>query len=119
LPFILTGIFAPAGFRIIGGDEWFQAGVYMRYLLPWFFLVFLSSPLSFLPDMLKRQRKAMWIDIIKFVLRLIALYTGIRMDSIDLAILLFSGISGLLVAYNLYWYLNLSAAADRIRGQKR
>ncbi len=112
IPFILAGILAPLGFRIIGGDEWTQAGVYMRYLLPWLFLVFLSSPLSFIPDMLKRQQKAMWIDIAKFVLRLMALLIGIRLNSIDLSILLFSGVSGLLVAYNLYWYIHLSVSAD-------
>lgn len=112
-PFIIAGFFAPQGFRIIGGDEWIQAGVYMRYLLPWLFLVFLTSPLSFIPDMLKQQQKAMWIDIVKFALRLPALLLGIRMNSIDLAILLFSGISGLLVAYNLYWYINLSVSADK------
>lgn len=112
LPFILVGIFGPSLYSFIFGDEWLEAGKYMRLLLPWLFVVFLSSPLSFLPDMLSYQKKAMWIDIIKFFLRILALSIGVIMNDIYLSIALFSGISFILVLYSLFWYVNLSAKAD-------
>jgi len=55
----------------------------------------------------------MWIDIIKFILRIVALVIGVIMNDIILAIMLFSGISFILVLYSLFWYVNLSALADK------
>lgn len=111
-PFILAGVFGPVLFDFVFGDEWHEAGRFMRILLPWLFVVFISSPLSFLPDMLGKQKKAMWIDLIKFIFRVIALGIGLIMNDIYLSLMLFSGISFILVAYNLYWYVNLSSEAD-------
>jgi O-antigen/teichoic acid export membrane protein len=112
VPFIVVGIFGPSVYSFVFGDEWLEAGKYMRLLLPWLFLVFLSSPLSFLPDLLSFQKKAMWIDIIKFLFRILALSIGVIMNDIYLSIALFSGISFILVLYTLFWYLNLSTKAD-------
>lgn len=112
IPFSLAGIFGPQIFSFVFGEEWLESGKYMRILLPWLFIVFISSPLSFLPDVLSRQRKAMWIDLIKFFLRIIALAIGVIMNDIYLSLLLFSGISFILVSYNLFWYVNLSDVAD-------
>lgn len=114
IPFILVGIFGPEIYSFVFGDRWLEAGKFMRILLPWLFMVFLSSPLSFLPDLLSRQRKAMWIDIIKFFLRVLALVIGVKMNNIYLALILFSGISFILVSYNLFWYVNLSVRADTL-----
>lgn len=113
IPFLIAAIFGPQLFGFVFGDEWVMAGKYMQYLLPWLFVVFLSSSLSFLSDMLKRQQTAMWIDVIKFVLRALMLYIGISMDSIFLSIQLFSGISFLLVLISLLWYVSLAKNADR------
>ena len=115
LPFIAAGIYGPQIYSFVFGEEWLTAGKFMRILLPWLFVVFLSSPLSFLPDLLARQRKAMWIDIVKFLLRIMALSIGVIMNDIYLSLILFSGISFILVLYNLIWYLNLSAMADKKR----
>ena len=112
IPFSLAAIFGPALFRIVFGENWSEAGIFMRILLPWLFVVFLSSPLSFLPDMISKQKKAMWIDIIKFILRIIALSIGVIFNDIYLALIFFSAISFIMVSYSLYWYVNLSEFAD-------
>ena len=114
VPFSLAAIFGPDLFKIVFGENWEESGIIMRILLPWLFLVFISSPLSFLPDMLSRQKTAMWIDLVKFFLRIIALGIGVKMNDIYIALYLFSGISLLLVSYSLFWYVNLSNKADVI-----
>jgi len=114
LPFSMAALFGPAIFDFVFGKNWHEAGIYMRILLPWLFVVFISSPLSFLPDMLLRQKKAMMIDLIKFFLRIIALAIGVKMNDIYLSLYLFSGISFILVSYNLYWYVFLSGHADQL-----
>jgi O-antigen/teichoic acid export membrane protein len=113
IPFLIAGIVGPHIFGFVFGESWADAGKYMQYLLPWLFVVFLSSSLSFLSDMLGRQQTAMWIDILKFILRALVLYIGIKMDSIILSIKLFSGISFIMVLVSLFWYLNLARKADQ------
>ncbi len=56
----------------------------------------------------------MWIDLIKFFLRIIALGIGVKMNDIYIALYLFSVISLLLVSYSLFWYVSLSNKADVI-----
>ena len=118
-PFLAAAFFGPAIFSFVFGKEWIEAGKFMQILLPWLLVVFASSPLSFLPDLLSRQRKAMWLDILKFVLRLAALEIGVLKHNVYLALILFSGISFIIVSYNLFWYISLSVRADNRPGMKK
>lgn len=113
IPFMVAGVAGPHIFSFLFGNTWAQAGAYMQILLPWIFVVLISSPLSFLPDMLKRQRKAMWLDILKIILRIPALFIGVYYDNIYLALVLFSLVSTLSVGYSLYWFFMLAKKADR------
>lgn len=115
LPFVIAGIAGPFLFTVFFGDKWTEAGRYMQILLPWIFLVLISSPLSFLPDMLRRQQKAMWLDILKFAVRIPALFIGVYYNNIYLAIILFSMVSTVSVGYSLYWYLQIAKKADFIK----
>ena len=118
VPFLAAAIFGPAIFSFVLGKEWLEAGKYMQILLPWLLVVFISSPLSFLPDLLSRQRKAMWLDILKFGMRVAALGAGVLLHKIYLALILFSGISFIIVSYNLFWYISLSVRADKRKDLK-
>jgi len=113
IPFLVILCCAPWLVTIIFGDEWHEAGVYMQIFAPWLFMVFLSAPLSFVADMLSRQRKALAIEVVKFVARIIALGIGVIAKDVFLALMLFSGFSFVIVTYNLYWYMVLARKADR------
>jgi len=89
------------------GDEWREAGIYARILSPWLGMVFMAASLAFIPNMLFRQRKAMFIDMISLSIRSIALIIGIIMNNIYLGLLLFSIGSTGIVGYNLYLYIYL------------
>lgn len=113
LPFILLEVFAPQLFAFIFGNEWREAGNYLRILAPWLLLVFLVSPLSFLPELFFKQKKAMIIDFVYLVLRIAALSAGVLANSVWLALLLFS-LSGVgVLLFNLFWYLSLARRAGR------
>lgn len=112
-PFMLTGIFAPAIFRFVFGAEWEEAGRFTRILIPWLFVLFLSAPFSFVPDVFRRQKTAMYIDIVKFILRIAALITGVFLDDLYLALILFSAASLIMSAWSLYWYFSLLTRHDR------
>ncbi len=113
LPFLVVMIFSPLLVSVIFGKEWLEAGEYMRIFAPWLFVVFVSMPLIFLADMLSRQKKALWIEIVRLLLRVIAFGIGVYLDNIVIALLLFSGVSLLMIIYSLIWYLSLAKAADR------
>lgn len=112
LPFAAAALAGPSVFSFVFGEEWAVAGRYMQVLLPWLFLVLVSSPLSFLPDMTGRQQKAMWLDILKFVLRFIALIYGLHFGKVLLSLALFSAVGTIMAAYSLWWYFQLAGMAD-------
>jgi O-antigen/teichoic acid export membrane protein len=108
LPFILVGIFAPEIFSFVFGENWTEAGLFARYMLPWIFVGALAMPLSFMPDMYQEQRTAMIIDGIRLALRLAGLFIGVMQKNVYLALALYSGASTLMIAVNLFWYIQLA-----------
>jgi len=107
VPFILAGIFAPEIFGFVFGEKWIEAGRYAQILLPWIFMVGLVMPLSFIPDLYKKQRVAMIIDGIRLIARLGGLVVGVMMENVYIALGLYSGASALMIAYSLFWYIRL------------
>ncbi len=105
VPFILFGIFAPDLFEFLFGEKWIEAGLYARIMLPWIFTVSLVMPLSFIPDLYKKQRVAMIIDGFKLAGRLGAMIVGVMMDNVYVGLALYSGISTLIILYSLLWYI--------------
>ena len=108
LPFILAGIFAPEIFSFVFGENWTEAGMYARYMLPWIFVGGLAMPLSFMPDMYRAQKTAMIIDGIRLIIRLLGLLIGVTLNNIYLALALYSGASTVMIAVNLFWYIQLA-----------
>ncbi len=107
LPFIVSGIFFPEIFGFIFGAKWIEAGRYAQIILPWIFMVSLVMPLSFIPDLYKKQRVAMIIDAVKLVARLGGLAVGVIMENVYLGLALYSGLSTIIIGYSLFWYLQL------------
>jgi len=107
LPFVVSGIFFPEIFGFIFGDKWIEAGRYAQIILPWIFMVSLVMPLSFIPDLYKKQRVAMIIDGIKLVARLGGLMVGVILENVYIGLALYSGLSTIIIGYSLFWYLQL------------
>ncbi|WP_340104027.1 oligosaccharide flippase family protein [Rhodohalobacter sp. 8-1] len=108
IPFGILLIFAPDLFELIFGENWREAGVYSQILTPFLFLVFVISPLTYVPLLLNRQRKAFLIDIIYLVLRVLALGAGLWLGSVIIAIIAFSAVGVLVQIYLLFWILSLT-----------
>ena len=107
LPFIVMGVFFPEIFAFLFDDKWIEAGRYAQIILPWIFMVSLVMPLSFIPDLYKKQRVAMIIDGVKLVARLVALMVGVIMENVYIGLALYSGLSTIIIGYSLFWYLQL------------
>jgi O-antigen/teichoic acid export membrane protein len=118
VPFILVALFAPGIFRVALGEEWEEAGRYTQIIIPWFFTTCLTMPLSFIPDMFRRQKKAMILDLIKFLLRGISMAIGVVQNDVYLGLMLFSLTSTIMIMYSLLWYISLIRKSDRGRVDK-
>lgn len=75
-PIICIGVVAPELFRIVFGSEWTRAGVLVTWMVPWFILQFLASPISLALHIQNRLVEA-------FVLQVFGL--GLRTGAVVLA----------------------------------
>jgi O-antigen/teichoic acid export membrane protein len=108
LPFFLLFLFISEWvFGILFGKEWAEAGFYLKWMLPWLFMIVLVASLSFIPDLFFRQKTAMYIEITSVVIRVIALLTGIYFRNFRLAIALYCSLSALILIIKLLWYFHL------------
>ncbi|MFW5720912.1 MAG: oligosaccharide flippase family protein [Bacteroidota bacterium] len=92
IPLLIVSIFGPFLFEFAFGSEWFMAGVYSKWLIIYWFFIFINPPSVMMFPILNRQKIHLLIDSVYLVLRLIVLIIGgLKNDSI-LAIALFSGV---------------------------
>ncbi len=112
VPFIAMGIFAPEIFGFVFGEKWIEAGKYVQIILPWIFMVGLVMPLSFIPDLYKKQRIAMIIDGVKLGGRLAGLVAGVMLENVYIGLGLYSIFSTLVILYSLLWYIRLIKKND-------
>ncbi len=113
IPFAVLFVFSPAILGFVLGEEWSTSGEYQRIILPWLFMVLLSAPLSFIPNIFGRQKKTMLIEFVSFVFRFIALYVGAYFNDILLGLVLFSIVSFTKVSYYTYWCFYLLISFDK------
>ena len=102
IPFIIIGIAAPFIFRILFGAEWEMAGTFTQLLIPWLFLMFLNSPMSYIIIILDKQKYMLIYDILLLIFRFFGLYIGYKfLNSVYYSIALFSFVG---VAFNLFYF---------------
>ena len=111
IPFTALLFFAPDIFDFLFSPAYREAGVYLQILTPWLFMVFLTSSLSFVPEIFFRQKTAMIIDVIYFILRFSALAIGVWYSDIILSLVLFSGVNFIIISIKLIWYLRLAKSS--------
>lgn len=110
LPFTILLLFAPSLFEFIFGSDWRVAGFYSQLLAPLLFLVFIVSPVTYIPILLGYQRKAFILDILYLILRTLALFAGYFLGNATVAIAAFCGVGILFQTYLLVWLLSLTRA---------
>ena len=114
--FLVLLFFAPFIFKIAFGDEWEQAGVLTRLLIPWLVMNFLASPISQVPNIMGQQRKAFLINLIGVLAAFAGLILSIQVaTSFEYPFLVFSTISALYLIYFVRWILKLSEINSEFR----
>lgn len=62
-PLLAIGILAPAVFSVIFGKEWARSGELIVWMIPWFIFQFLSSPISMVMHVTKKQRQMLFLTL--------------------------------------------------------
>ncbi|MFC2104623.1 lipopolysaccharide biosynthesis protein [Bacteroidota bacterium] len=105
IPFVILLLIAPWVFSFLFGIEWKLAGTFTQMLIPWLFLMFLNSPMSYIITILNKQKQLLVYDILLLICRFLSLYVGYRIyNSVTYSILLFS-LTGVIFNLFLIFYI--------------
>lgn len=69
LPLILIGIISPFIFPLVFGDGWAKAGYMLLWMVPWFIMQILSSPVSMSLHIIGSQKTALVLQVMGLLLR--------------------------------------------------
>lgn len=75
-PTVLLFFLAEPAFSLVFGDEWTEAGRYLKYLLPYLATMFIISPSTYVFNVLNKQEISLVYDILLLGLRYGALVLG-------------------------------------------
>ena len=112
-PMLLVSIIGKEMFVVVFGPSWVDGGIYTQILSLWVFFVFITVPLTYIPNIYDQNEKFLVFQIFNLVTRVGSLvYGGIRGD-VWLALWLFS-ISGVIVyAAMLFWITGITGVKPR------
>jgi len=97
-------IAAPELFAFVFGESWRQAGEFARWMAPWLYMVFITSPLSTLFSIMERQRLGMLFQAGLLLVRALAIFVGASiLDDLLLTVMLFAAVSALFWLGFLLW----------------
>lgn len=75
-PLLIITFLGPSLFSLLFGKEWVTAGTYAAWLMPWFYLLMVISPLSYLVNVLNLLRFELNYNIMLFLTRIFVIILG-------------------------------------------
>lgn len=69
-PFAFMGLVSPFVFPVLFGESWLSAGYLVVWMVPWFFLQFMASPVSMVLHVLQKQLWAAVLQALGLFIRL-------------------------------------------------
>ncbi|RQH19324.1 hypothetical protein D4Z78_14050 [Okeania hirsuta] len=97
-------LWGPDLFSFVLGEPWRLAGEYARCIMPWMFMVFIASPLSYLIDIQRKLKLFLYFNVMLFLVRLAALLLGAHYLD-DTGTMWAFGLSGALMVFMQLIYL--------------
>jgi O-antigen/teichoic acid export membrane protein len=88
---LILMIIGPELFTFALGAQWTTAGVYAQILAPWFFVVFISSPLMSIFNVLEMQGANFGFNVLLLITRIIVLLIAGQYGNATLGLVLLSG----------------------------
>ncbi len=108
IPLVLVMGLGPTVVEWIFGEEWRMTGEFARWLMPWLYLRFITTPLTGLIDIFRRLGFQLTYNLALFFSRLISLVIAGYLLSPVPGIVLYSTVSALMIAWHLWFLLGLT-----------
>jgi len=105
--FVLAFFIAEPLFGFFFGTQWTEAGMYFKILLPWLFMVLITSPLHSVFYVFNLQKKTTIAEIIYLLIRFLAIYSGICFGDFMISILSFSLVGFLYGLFYMNWIFRI------------
>lgn len=105
IPTLIFLFFGKEIFNFLFSGEWLEAGKVTQYLILWYFLGVIVSPITVLLDVKNKLKFEFSINFMLFTTRILAIIIGGLLHDFYLAILLFVTVGIIINAYLLY-YIN-------------
>jgi O-antigen/teichoic acid export membrane protein len=110
---VLLMLAAPSVFGVVFGEEWDVAGRLARWMAPWLYFVFVTSPLSTLFTILEKQAQSAVFQATLLILRTGAIFGGARLGGLETAVAAFSIASAACYALLLWWIFRAAGSDNR------
>ncbi len=104
---------APTLFAFVFGNEWLQSGQFAAWMAPWILMLFITSPLTYLIDVLEKQRIALYMTLALLGIRILALGLGGLLGSALTTVALYSLSSCMLLFVYLYVLARLGGVSSQ------
>jgi O-antigen/teichoic acid export membrane protein len=72
-PLLFTGMVAPDVFAMVFGDDWRRAGILVAWMMPWFIIQFLTSPVSMALHVTNSQKLALGLQFVGLIIRVLVI----------------------------------------------
>ncbi len=112
-PMILLTIIGEQVFVFAFGEKWDVAGTYVKILIPWIFLVFLSSPITTLYNVFDKQKVWLTFSVVLLVTRVIALVIGGTYGTPEFSLALYSFTGAAFWLWNNAYLLGLAGISKK------
>jgi O-antigen/teichoic acid export membrane protein len=110
-PALLLVLLGPDIFGLAFGEKWLQAGEFARWMAPWLYLSFVSSPLSTIFAVTEKLRQMLTYQIVLLLARASAIAVGASQGDLKLTVMLFAGVSTLCMLGFLFLVANIAGNA--------
>ena len=95
------------------GAEWCVSGEYVRWMLPWLYMSFLSCSINYLFDVFMKQKVGLWMEMLLAVCRTVGLLIGVWLNDFVVAIASYSIGTALALVVQIIWMLRLVYRYDQ------
>lgn len=111
-PAIILLISGPEIFSFVFGNEWSGSGYFSQWMAPWLYIVFVTSPLSTLFEVLEKQGQHLFFQMALLGARIISIVIGgVLIKNIELTVALYSIVSALFWVWFLYWVVSVTGGS--------
>lgn len=107
-PALILMLLGPDIFSYAFGEGWREAGEFARWMAPWLYLVFVTSPLSTLFAVVEKLKQNFVFQVLFFGARLLAIGSGIWIGNLSITVIIFSATSAVFYLGFLFWIGRLS-----------